>query len=374
MLIVGGGIAGLSLAASLSRAGIACEIVERAPAWAPIGAGIVMSVNAMSVLRRLEIADEVAERGHRLGAGGITDHNGRQLAGSDFELLSHDHGPTIAIHRAELHEALLGAASGVPVTLGQSIEKLSQNDAGVDVQFTHGKSDRFDLVVGADGLRSVVRESILGDVPPVYSGYTCWRFVVRSPASEIEMREMWGRGQRFGIVRIDDARLYCFAVANAPRGTEDPEPGRLARLRERFAGFGGQVPAILAALDEDVPLIHNDLEEIPRIPWVEGRVVLVGDAAHAMTPNMGLGAAMALEDSAVLADELAKPGELADRLAAHVERRTSRVRWVQDQSRRIGRVGQLENPILCALRNTVARLTPDSAAAGALKRLAKQPI
>lgn len=373
-LIVGGGIAGLTAAASLARAGIPCEIVERTPAWAPIGAGIVMSVNAMQILRGLGLDEEVARRGHRLGEGAITDHEGRALGRTDFDLLSEAHGPTIAVHRAALHDALLSAARDVPVHLGTSIEKLSPVEGGVDVVLTNGRAERFDLVIGADGLHSKVRELGHGKIAPRYSGYTCWRFVVRAPVEDVALREMWGRGQRFGIVRIDDERLYCFAVANAPRGSEDPEPGRLARLRERFSGFGGQVPEILAALDEDVPLIHNDLEELPRFSWVKGRVALIGDAAHALTPNMGLGAAMAMEDAAVLADEVAKGDALGPALEAFYERRRSRVDWVQNQSRRIGRVGQLENRLLCGLRNLVLKLAPDDAAAGALRRLAEQPV
>lgn len=374
VLIVGGGIAGLATAAGLARAGIACEIVERAEQWAPVGAGIVLGVNAMSVMRGLDIAGHVEDVGVVLGRGAITDASGKELSASDFEMLRADFGPTIAIHRAALHSVLLDATGGVPVSLSTSVESMTQQEEHVDVVLTDGREEQFDLVIGADGLRSRVRELTFGDVPIAYSGYTCWRLVVDSPVHQLAMREMWGRGLRFGIVPIGKSRLYCFAVANAPRGEEDPLDGRLDRFRARFASFGGQVPEIIAALEQPEELIHNDLEEVPSCPWFDRRAVLIGDAAHAMTPNMGQGAAMALEDSAVLVELLSRSGSLEEQLSALVARREARVRWVQNQSRRIGRVGQLEGSAACFLRNAVVRMTPNRAAAGALKRIASQPI
>jgi 2-polyprenyl-6-methoxyphenol hydroxylase-like FAD-dependent oxidoreductase len=374
VLIVGGGIAGLATAAGLARSGVPCEIVERADAWAPVGAGIVLGVNAMRVIRELGIQDAVAASGARLGHGAITDHRGRVLSTTDFSRLEPEFGPTIALHRAALHEALLGAAAGVPVSLGTSVEKLEAHEGHVDVRLTDGRTGRWGLVIGADGLRSRVRELCFGGDRIVYSGYTCWRFVVRSPFESTEMREMWGRGKRFGLVPLADGLVYCFAVANAPRGESDPETGRLQRFRERFAEFGEQVPAVLDVLRSSEELIHNDLEELSEGPWHTGRVALIGDAAHAMTPNMGQGAAMALEDSLVLV-ELARAGRSAADIPRELyERRQSRVRWVQNQSRRIGRIGQLEGALACRVRNAVLRLTPDAANAAALRRMASQPI
>lgn len=373
VLIVGGGIAGLATAAGLRRAGIACEIVERAERWQPVGAGIVLGVNAMRVMDGLGLADAVAARGARLGKGAITDAHGRDLGVTDFGALE-DLGPTIAIHRAALHEVLLAAIGDVPVTLGASVDEVQSGADGARVRISDGREGRYDLVVGADGIRSRVRELVLGETPLAYSGYTCWRLVVKAPSEDVRMREMWAPGKRFGIVPLGDDRVYCFAVANAPAGRDDPEPGRLERFRERFAGFGGQVPEILAALTRPDELIHNDLEELPPCPWVAGRALLIGDAAHALTPNMGQGAAMALEDSMVLVELLAAGASVEDALPALVARRESRVRWVQDQSRRIGRMGQLESRVLCTLRNAVMRLVPASAGTSALRKMASQPI
>ncbi|MGH0033799.1 MAG: FAD-dependent monooxygenase [Myxococcota bacterium] len=374
VLIVGGGIAGLATAAGLLRAGIPCEIVERAQAWGPVGAGIVLGVNAMRVMRSLGLQDAVAARGATLRRASITDHRGRTLGATDFALLEPEFGPTIALHRAALHEVLREAASGVEVSLGTTVEKLEQHEGHVEALLSDGRVRRCALVVGADGLRSRVRELLFPGDRILYSGYTCWRLVIPSPVERIELREMWGRGRRFGIVPVDEERIYCFAVANAPRGEPDPDEGRLDRFRRRFAGFGGQVPEILGALRGPDDLIHNDLEELAEGPWHQGRVLLIGDAAHAMTPNMGQGAAMALEDSMVLVELLRGGGAVRDVLARLVERRASRVRWVQSQSRRIGRVGQLEGGLTTKLRNRVLRAVPDRANARALRRMASQSI
>jgi len=378
VLIVGGGIAGLALGRGLARAGIACEIVERAPAWAPLGAGIVLGVNALSALARLGLAEEVRERGHTLGEMAITDATGRVLGRTQMARLAPRFGPTVAIHRATLHEILAKGCAEVPMCLGTTVEALEPAAGRVRVRTSDGREEEFALVVGADGLRSRTRAQLFGDVPLAYSGYTCWRLVVERPAGLARAQEMWGRGRRFGVVPIDGGRVYGFAVANAPAEAKDPTEGQLERFRTRFAGFGPPIPAILERLARPDDLIHNDLCEVVHRPWHRGRVVLVGDAAHGMTPNMGQGAAMALEDVAVLAELLATAGGPAAppeaALAAWMARREARVRWIQDQSRRIGRVAHWEGALACALRNALVRAIPDRANERALVRLAEQPI
>jgi 2-polyprenyl-6-methoxyphenol hydroxylase-like FAD-dependent oxidoreductase len=372
VLIVGGGIAGLALAAGLRRDGVPCEIVERASEWQPVGAGIVMGINAMKVLRSLGVADRVAEHGRRLGAMTVGDAQARPLARTHLAELEPDFGPTYALHRADLHDLLRGAAPDVPVTLGASVDKLEPRPDCVVANLTDGRREAYRLVFGADGLRSRVRALAFGDDRIRYSGYTCWRMVV--DGVETEAIEAWGRGRRFGCVGIGGGRTYAFATANAPAGTEDPLEGRRVRFRERFAGFGGPFPGIMDALHGDEALIHNDLEEVADGRWHDGRVVLLGDAAHAMTPNMGQGAAMALEDAFVLGELMRAGTPDAELGARYRARRESRVRWVQRQSRRIGRVGQLEGRFTTALRDAIVRLAPDGAPARALRRMAAQPI
>jgi 2-polyprenyl-6-methoxyphenol hydroxylase-like FAD-dependent oxidoreductase len=308
----------------------------------------------------------------------ITDHRDRVLGRTDLGRLAPRFGDSVGIHRATLHEVLAGSVEG-PLRLGTTVESLEPGDARVGARTDDGAESWHPLVVGADGLRSRTRAQLFGETPLRYAGYTCWRSVVECPPGFARGQEMWGRGKRFGAIPIDDGkRVYFFAVANAPAGAGDPPDGRTERFRARFAEFGGPVPAILEQIVRPDQLIHNDLEEVAHRPWFRGRGVLVGDAAHGMTPNMGQGAAMAIEDAVVLGELLAAPGALAgglaEALAAWSDRREPRVRWVQDQSRRIGRVAQWQGRVACALRNALVRCVPDSANERALARMAEQPI
>jgi 2-polyprenyl-6-methoxyphenol hydroxylase-like FAD-dependent oxidoreductase len=374
ILIVGGGIGGLALAAALRRVTILADVVERAPAWAPIGAGIVLSANAMRALRAAGLADAVAERGEPIARAAISDARGRTLSEVDFGEITRRYGGGCALHRADLHEALLSGCNKASLRLGVVPVALDAREREVRVRFSDGIEQAYDLVVGADGIRSSVRELVFGPVAPRYSGYTCWRMVVRKPAGLDRQLEMWGRGRRFGLVPLTRGRAYCFSTANAPAGAPDPLDGRIERFRARFADFGGCVPEVLASLERSDELIHNDLEEVVHQPWFRGRVVLVGDAAHASTPNMGQGAAMALEDAAVLAELVGKGGPPEEILPAWQARRRPRALFVQTQSRRIGRVGQLSGRLACAARNALVRALPDRLAASALERLLAQEI
>ena len=317
----------------------------------------------MRVMRELGIADALVERGHVLGEMAITDARGLALGRTDLADLEPRFGPTVALHRAALHEVLLKLATDAPIRLGLTVDRIDAASSPVRVRFSDGSEGRYTEVVGADGLRSRTRAQIFGDVALDYAGYTCWRLAVDRPPGVTRAQEMWGRGKRFGVVPLDARRVYCFAVANAPEGRTDPPEEGLARFRARFAEFGAPVPAILEQLESGDELIHNDLCEVVHRPWHRGGVVLVGDAAHGMTPNMGQGAAMALEDVAVLArmagDARAAGQPVRSVFAAWAGHRESRVRWVQDQSRRIGRVGHWEGRLACSLRNALLRLLPD---------------
>ena len=374
ILIVGGGIGGLTAARALRRAGFRPQVIERAPAWAPVGAGIALGVNAMRVLDRLGAGAAVAARGRAVERGEIADRRGRPLAAMDIASSAPGETRSVAIHRAALHEALYESIGDTPVRLGTTPAAIDAEADRPRVELSDGTGDEYDLVVGADGLRSQVRDLVFGANPPRYAGYTCWRLIVPGVAGIDYPLEMWGAGRRFGLVPIGDGLLYCFATSNAPAQEADPEDGRLQRFRKRFEDFGGAVPAVLERLKRPEQLLHNDIEDVVQAPWHRRRVVLLGDAAHAVTPNLGQGAAMAIEDAAVLAESLAGVAPLEAALAAYESRRRRRVEWVQSRSRRLGRVAQWQSPFACAARNTLLRLLPAGASSSGLRRLFDEPI
>jgi len=360
--IVGGGIGGLTLGCCLKQRGIPFEGVEITPAFAPVGAGIALGSNAMAVMRRLGLADAVEARGKVLRNGIISNWRGSVLSDNDLGALAAHFGSMVAIHRSDLHDVLLGALGASSFRLDTTVESVRQAGDTLTLCWTHGVEERFDLLVGADGIGSAVRETAVAPRERIYSGYRCWRFCADIATDGWPgLNEMWGRGRRFGIVPIGPSRVYCFAVENAVRGTEDPEAGRAMRLREGFGGFAGAVPEILERVaDEDIHFA--DIDELAEGAWVNGRVALLGDAAHAMTPNMGQGAAMAIEDAWVLAERLASTGSVSEALGSYESLRQPRVRLIQRRSRSLGRLAQVSARPLCAIRNLATRIVPTGAA------------
>lgn len=374
ILIVGGGIGGLTLAASLSQRAIASDLIERTAAWAPVGAGITLGINAMKILKTLGLQDRAIACGRPVAYAAITDAAGRELSALDLGQALRDYGVSIAIHRADLHAVLVSGCERAAIRMGTTLRSVEPRESGVRVTFSDASQAEYDLVVGADGIRSQVRDLVFGPLVPRYSGYACWRFIVRTAAPVTGTYEMWGRGRRFGIVPLPGNDVYAFATINTPAASERFASIGVADFRRLFSDFGGPARPVLDALTPETKLIYGDLAEIVQPRWITDRVALLGDAAHAMTPNLGQGAAMAMEDAAVLAKLIAKGRPMPQTLQDYEERRRPRAERVQRTSRRQGRLSQAENPALCALRNLLVRLTPESVPLGAIKRLLLEEI
>ncbi|MGE0305269.1 MAG: FAD-dependent monooxygenase [Ilumatobacteraceae bacterium] len=356
ILIVGGGIAGLSLGAALVQAGIRPRIIERAPEWAPVGAGIGMGLNAMLALRAIAAHDEVASRGQPADFWDLTDHRGRLLLRFDYRAMKAKLGTTmVCVHRAVLHEVLLARTSGAEVLLGVEPTRLTDTADGVEVSLTDGSCDTYDLVVGADGIRSAVRDMWFGPARARYLGYTSRRVVVERPAGIDRVIEMWGPGRRVGLCPIDEQRLYCYTTTNATENAPSPPETRVDQFRSDFAEFRSVMPGVLDQIEHPDQIFHSDLYEVRTETWMRGRVVLIGDAAHAMTPDLGQGGAMAIEDAISLAECIASQAEIPAALGAHLAKRKTRAISMQTRSRRFGRLGQLESPTLCRCRNAAIR-------------------
>jgi 2-polyprenyl-6-methoxyphenol hydroxylase-like FAD-dependent oxidoreductase len=354
VIVVGGGIAGLSTVIALRRTGNETVVLEQAPRVDPVGAGITLFANAMRALDRLGVGEAVAARGAVATRSAILTSDGRELTRVPSDLLE----GTIALHRADLQAEL--AAAGGDVRLGVEVTAVEQDEHGVVAMSTDGREERGDLLVGADGLSSVVRRAI-ADAPIRYAGYTAWRGVTSVPVEAGRLTESWGIGERFGLVDIGRGRTYWFATKNAAEGEPDEPGGRKAEIRRRFSGWHEPIAAVIEGTDESA-ILRNDvyyLEPLPR--WSDGRVVLVGDAAHATTPGVGQGAALAIEDAVVLADRLASIEDLGTALAEYETVRRPRAEAVLETSRSVDKAAQLANPLGWRLRNAIVRLLPDRA-------------
>ena len=374
VLIVGGGIGGLTLAIALKRARIPVEVWERVETYKPVGAGIALAINAMAVLRALDVAARVEAAGAVIQRFRITDQHDRAISAVDLTETARLHGPSIGIHRSALHEALVAAAGDIPRRSGVSVRSLEPHADGMRVESTAGDRGDFGLVVGADGIRSRVRELIFGAIEPAYAGYTCWRLVLENRAGLTDSTEMWGRGRRVGLVPIGRGQIYVFTTLNRPRGVIDPAQERVARFKATFSGFAGPFQQLLPQITAADQLLHNDIEDVWLNQWHSGRAVLLGDAAHAMTPNTGQGAGMAIEDAWVLAKQLADAPSIPLALAAYENIRVPRVRAIHRASRLLGRVAQWEHPAARALRNTIFRAVPASVNMRGLRKLIEDGI
>jgi len=336
ILIAGGGIAGLTLAMALRRLGFEPVLVERSTSWEVVGAGIAVQPNGMRALRSLGIGTAVERAGAVLRRWLFCDHRDKVLCEIDLEELWGDVGPFIGIERIKLQAALRLAAEDTPCRLGTRVTAVNQSNGQVAVDFSDHSSGQYDLVIGADGISSTLRRLALSATRPVYGGQMAWRSIAPIRPGGLTSLQFWlGNGCFFGLCPVGDGRTYGFGNETGPR-LQDPVQGRLGRLRERFAGFGPMVQQYLASLEQDEQIHCGTIEWLEFDEWRSGRVVLIGDAAHACSPMMGQGGCMAMEDAVVLAELLGSAHHIEDALGAYVERRRPRVDWVGQQSRGVG--------------------------------------
>jgi 2-polyprenyl-6-methoxyphenol hydroxylase-like FAD-dependent oxidoreductase len=372
VLIIGAGIGGITLASALTQRGFECRLFERAPELAPIGAGILVQTGALLALRTLKLDAAVAAGGQEVRLGSLKTERGQTLQRTSMSFLKDELGAaTVAIHRGRLQEVLLAGREGAPVELGAELASHETDEGGVTALFADGRRERGALLVGADGLHSAVRRTLLGVSPLRYAGYTSWRGVadVSGSMPAHEVTEMWGPGARFGFAGIGQGQTYWFAVLNAPEG--EREANSLAMVTQHFAHWADPVPNLLANTRPERVFRTDIHDRRPVSSWSRGRVTLLGDAAHPTTPNLGQGGSMAIEDAVVLAHALERAPSVADALADYERRRVARTSRIVEASFRFGKVAQLENRFAIFLRNALFRLTPEGVVQKQLRRAAE---
>lgn len=339
-LVVGGGVGGMTAAIALKRVGVDVTMIDADPHWRVYGAGISVTGISLRAFDDLGILDQIRVRGH-VGAG----MRGKTVDGQTvMEPPLPDNPQPIqqggGIMRPVLHDILSSTvrAEDVTVRLGVKVATLAQDPSGVDVTFDDGSSGRYDLVVGADGIYSQIRGMIFPDAArPKFTGQGCWRVVARRPA-EVDRTEMYFGGPvKLGINPVSADEMYMFILEHVPDNPFFPEDEWVPHVRALMAPFGGAVPAVRESITNPSQINYRPLEWLllPK-PWYNGRVVLIGDAAHATTPHMASGAGIAAEDGLVLARELQARDDVSSALHAFMERRFERARLVVENSVMIG--------------------------------------
>ncbi|MFE2527294.1 FAD-dependent monooxygenase [Streptomyces sp. NPDC059382] len=364
-VVVGGGIGGLAAAIGLRRIGWEVTVVEREPTLEDAGAGISLAANGLRALDELGVGEAVRNASRGQYSGGTRTPRGGWLTRMDGLALEKAVGtPIMGIPRSTLHRLLRDSLPVEALLIGSEADSIEQVDPGtVRVGCGDTVLDA-DLVVGADGIGSKVRSHLHPVHPgPVYSGSTVLRAVTEKAVDlRTDFELTWGHGAEFGHIAFQDGRAEWHAVLDLPAGTRFADP--LAELRRRFQTWHSPIPALLDAT-RPAAVLHHDVNELrtPLASYTVGRTTLLGDAAHAMTPNLGQGACQALEDAVTLAAVLATESTVEAALARYDAERRPRSQAVARAARQAGRMGrQLSHPLAVALRNTAMRLTPSRAA------------
>src|ERR1700730_18433727 len=325
VLIVGGGIGGLSTAIGLGRIGIRAEVVEIKKTWAIYGVGIIQPGNAIRAYKALGVADLCLERGFVYKRQRHYDADGNMIgertmpAIAGLDVVGH-----CGIPRPVLHDILVSSAraNGAAIRTGVTIAALRDSRDGVEVDFTDGSAGRYDMVIGADGTYSKIREMVFGDVyRPRFSGQGCWRFTTEKPP-EMDWSCAFHGLNKAGLIPLTQASMYMFLTTSEPGNPWMPEDRLHELMRVRLHGHGGLAGEIRERIRNPGHVVYKTMETLlVQPPWHRGRVLLIGDAARTTTPHHAQGAAMAVEDAVIQPDLLRSDGSLEDVLEQFVERR-----------------------------------------------------
>jgi 2-polyprenyl-6-methoxyphenol hydroxylase-like FAD-dependent oxidoreductase len=366
VLVVGGGVTGAATAAFLADAGMTVDLVEISPDVTALGSGITLQGNALRVLRQLGVLDECLARGY--AADQLVIRAPDPAATVVARVAEHRSGgpdlpASMGMYRPDLARVLVGRAerAGAEVRFSTTLQELAQDASGVDVRFTDGSTGRYDLVVGADGLRSWTRRLLDVPLETRSVGMGIWRVFAPRPADVVSSEAVYG-GPCYiaGYTPTSESSLYAFLVEDAQDRTTVTDEEKLAVVRGLAGAYGGPWQQILASISDPSAIHYTWFEEhLLEAPWHRGRVVLVGDAVHTCPPTLAQGAALGLEDASVLAELLAGAEVLDDALLrSFADRRLPRVREVVEASLQLAR-WQLahEQGDVPALMGRIAQLT-----------------
>ncbi|MEM7007519.1 MAG: NAD(P)/FAD-dependent oxidoreductase [Thermodesulfobacteriota bacterium] len=357
VLVVGGGIAGLTLTALLQQRGFKPTLVERIPEYGAVGYVIVLWPSGSRILKGLGVYRELLDVGLQFTTYNVSDKKGQMIHSYSVKDVTEKYGPMLSTYRPDLIEVIKKAVHPDSIRMNTTVDKIEQTNDEVYVTFNDGSQDTFDVVIGCDGVRSKTRQLVFGDVPLTYSGMTGWSFWVNPNVAKIkEIAEYWGTGKFFGIWPTK-GRLSVFTSIRQDAQDIDPVETRIDRIHENFNDFGGLVPEILEGLEDPNQIFHGYYNDLRMKKWHKGRVVLVGDAAHAILPTAGGGVSMAMESAAVLADELSRADSkyIGQAFDIYMSRRRARVDKIQDQSRMMGKFAFADSRFISSARDFLMR-------------------
>ncbi|MDR0230040.1 MAG: FAD-dependent monooxygenase [Flavobacteriaceae bacterium] len=354
--IIGGGIAGLTAAIALKKANIPFVVYEASQEIKPVGAGIAIANNAMQVYRYFGISNQLNQRGMRISTIALTDAKLNILTQSDLTPFEEKYQlANIAIHRSELHQVLLDQVGTEHILLDKRLDQIHRKESGLyQLCFTDQSTSMHEYVIGADGIRSNIRQQFFGNYPLRDAHQVCWRGVLNFKLPEKYHNvalEGWGRGKRFGFVQLEKQQVSWYFLINENDYSDTSE------VRDHLFDCHPLVQEIIKQTAREA-IFKDKIYDLSLLnEWHKDKICLIGDAAHATTPNFGQGACQAIEDVYIIS-KLLEQYSLADTLKRFSSIRRSKAHTIVKDSWKLGQMAQWSNPSYVAVRNSAFRILP----------------
>ena len=355
ILVIGGGIGGLTSAIALRRAGHRVEVIEKDPDWSVYGVGIIQQSNVVRAMDQLGLLDDYVAAGFGFDQVEVFRPDGVKAATIPSPRLVEHHPANIGIGRRALHKVLGDRArdAGATIRLGVTAIGFDDREDGLTVTFSDRSEGRYDLAIGADGLYSATRTAIFPDAPePEFTGQSVWRYNFERTA-DVGSLQAYEGPIGVGLVPLSDCLMYMYVTTPEPGNPRYPRAGLAREMRSRLVGQPAAIASLAERITEDDEVVYKPLEWVfLEGAWHKGRVVLLGDAVHATTPHLGQGGGMAIEDSVVLAEELTRGKTIEAAFGAYRARRFERCRYVVERSRALSYSQTGQGPLVEQGRET----------------------
>ena len=374
VLIQGGGIGGLSLAAFLQRKGYVVEVVERSLKLSEIGAGIWMAPNPLQAFKKIGLDEVIVKNSWPVNAIEVSDHKGRVISHMNLEIFKKEFGYyTMAIYRGRLQQILFDFLAPGTVIFGVKVHSWKQISEGLEVQLSNGQKIQTKLLIGADGLHSEIREKLFPESEKRYSGSSSYRAIVDlqediHPHGHLS-REIWAPGCRLGFSRISATSYYWYLTFDSVASEKTSAVENFKHAQSLAEKYFSKYKMLIERADPQ-SIIRTDISDLkPLKDWRQGRVGLIGDAAHATTPNLGQGGAQAVEDAGALAEEICSYGLTEQALRSFIERRQEKARWIVNTSWSYRVFCHLRSPVSRSLRNILFWVLPKAVTRQQLRKI-----
>jgi len=371
--IIGAGIGGLTTAIALEQKGIKTRVFEQTTTIKPVGAGIILANNAMQVYDKLGLRKVIEENGNIISSLNIIKPNLKPLSKVSLSYFEEQFKvKSIAIHRGILQQILIDQLGPSCLHLNHKLKTINKSTKGNTLEFENGKKIESTIIIAADGINSIIRQQVFSNTFIRSAKQICWRGVVNynlPKKHQHELNEAWGKDERFGFVQIAKNKVYWFALKSFENNKKEYT---INNLDNYFTKHNPLIKSIISSTNKEQIHTSTIIDLKPINKWFKKNICLIGDAAHAMTPNMGQGACQAIEDAYILSECLHKY-ETEKAFTTFQKLRIAKVHQIVESSWKIGKIAHLSNPFLIGVRNQMIKIIPSSINKKQLQQIFKIP-